>query len=188
MKRIAASLIIMTALATGGYAYAQTADQSGPSQATADTLQGAKPAKPGPIDIEQFSKMDDLKGADTNGDGTLSQDEIQMLVLKRMAEREARRMERRLDMNGDGKVTLDEIQQQRAKEFAALDRNNDGKLDRKELRAAHRGTHHGHGMHHRHGMHKGHAMHGKHHKHGWKHGWHGNGGHNHHRKPMHDHQ
>ncbi|GFP62721.1 hypothetical protein BCBD1442_20790 [Brucella ceti] len=63
-------------------------------------------------------------------------------------------------MNGDGKVTLDEIQNQRKKEFAALDRNDDGKLDRHEMRAAkmsHRGRkgHHEMGKHHKSGDHKG---------------------------------
>jgi len=60
----------------------------------------------------------------------------------------ADRMERRLDVNGDGKVTIDEIEKQKQKEFAALDRNNDGKLEGKELRAAHKGSHGAHGSRH----------------------------------------
>jgi hypothetical protein len=72
-------------------------------------------------------------------------------VLKQIVQRRADRLERRLDVNSDGKVTLDEIQKQKAKEFAALDRNDDGKIDRKELRAAHHGKHGWHGKHDRHG-------------------------------------
>ena len=40
----------------------------------------------------------------------------------------------RLDVDGDGKVTLTEIEQHRAKQFSLMDRNNDGKLEGRELR------------------------------------------------------
>ncbi|WP_273792235.1 EF-hand domain-containing protein [Brucella anthropi] len=105
-----------------------------------------------PIDLEKFSRMNDLKAADTDGDGVLSRAEIEALALKRIVSRAADRMERRLDINGDGKVTLAEVESQRKKEFAALDRNEDGKIDRREMRAAkmyhqakgshHKGPHH----------------------------------------------
>ncbi|AOG53794.1 MULTISPECIES: EF-hand domain-containing protein [Brucella] len=129
------------------------------AEAAVSSNQDAK-NKRGPIDLEKFSRMDQLKAADTNGDGDLSRDEIEALALKRVVSRAADRMERRLDVNGDGKVTLDEIQNQRKKEFAALDRNDDGKLDRHEMRAAkmshrsHKG-HHEMGKHHKSGDHKG---------------------------------
>lgn len=102
----------------------------------------------GPVDLEKFSRMDDLKAADTNGDGVLSRDEIEALALKRVVSRAADRMERRLDVNGDGKVTLAEVENQRKKEFAALDRNEDGKVDRSEMRAA-KMYHHAKGSHHK---------------------------------------
>ncbi|MGU3398150.1 EF-hand domain-containing protein [Brucellaceae bacterium D45D] len=114
--------------------------------------------KRGPIDLEKFSRMDDLKAADTDGDGVLSRAEIEALVQKRIVQRAADRMERRLDINGDGKVTLAEVENQRKKEFAALDRNEDGKVDRKELRAAHKhhgGKGFGHKHHHRASHHEG---------------------------------
>ncbi|RCS22639.1 calcium-binding protein [Phyllobacterium salinisoli] len=107
-----------------------------------------------PIDLVQFSKTAELKAADTNGDGTLSHEELEALAMKRMASRAADRLQRRLDVNGDGKVTLEEVEKQRGKEFAALDRNDDGKLDRKELRAGKRFRHDGH-----HGKHAMKSMH-----------------------------
>ena len=109
----------------------------------------------GPVDLEKFSRLDDLKAADSDGDGVLSRAEIEALAQKRIVSRAADRMERRLDINGDGKVTLAEIENQRKKEFAALDRNEDGKIDRSEMRAAK--------MHHARGSHKG-PHHMGHHK------------------------
>lgn len=155
MKRIAASVVVMVSMVTAGYAFAQDNNQTETNQTSVETTKDGKNFN-GPIDLEKFSKMDRLNAADTNGDGTLSRDEIEAFVQKRMVERMADRMERRLDVNGDGKVTLDEIQKQKAKEFAALDRNDDGKLDRKELRAAHHGKH---AKHHRHGKHGGNRHH-----------------------------
>ena len=111
--------------------------------------------KDGAIQVDEFSSTERLKAADTNGDGTLSSDEIEALVLKRMVERETRRLTNRLDVDGDGKVTLAEVENQKAKRFALMDRNNDGKLDPGELRHGKKDgkDHHGHGpkKHERHG-------------------------------------
>jgi hypothetical protein len=98
--------------------------------------------KDGTIDKAEFQagKLERLKAADTNGDGTLSEDELETMVLKQMAERRAARMMKRLDIDGDGKVTLAESEGMRDKRFAVLDLDNDGKIDERELREAHRGV------------------------------------------------
>ena len=90
--------------------------------------------KDGTIQLDEFTNMDRLKAADTNGDGTLSQDEIEALALKQIVERQARRITNRLDIDGDGTVTIAEVEKHKAKRFALMDRNDDGKLDRDELR------------------------------------------------------
>ena len=158
MKRITASIIVLASIASAGYAFAQDTQQPDAAQTTTEAPEEIENGKRGPIDFEQFSKMDDIKAADANGDGTLSREEIENYAQQRIIQRAARRMERRLDINGDGTVTLDEIQKQKQKEFAVLDRNDDGTLDRKELRAAHhgkqRGRHGGHGFHHHKPMHQ----------------------------------
>lgn len=141
MKRITASVVVIASMVTAGYAFAQDVNQADANQAETEVSKDTKSFKHGPIDLEKFSQMDSLKAADTNNDGTLSRAEIEAFVQKRMIQRAADRMEKRLDVNGDGTITLDEIQKQKAKEFAALDRNDDGKLERKELRAAHHGHH-----------------------------------------------
>ncbi|KXO76258.1 EF-hand domain-containing protein [Brucella anthropi] len=151
---IATSLLAVPALAQEN----SSANTDKPAAETTVAPNKDMKGKRGPVDLEKFSRMDDLKAADTDGDGVLSRAEIEALALKRIVSRAADRMERRLDVNGDGKVTLAEVEKQRKKEFAALDRNEDGKIDRSEMRAAKmhhqaRGSHHK-GPHHM-GNHKG---------------------------------
>ena len=158
MNKIVASFAIIVSMSTIGYAYAQSDTSDNSTDMPRKEMRGDKDFKRGPIDLQTFSKIDRLKAADTDGDGTLSQKEIEDMVMKRMVERRAKRMERRLDVNGDGKVTIAEIEKQRQKEFAALDRNDDGKLERSELRMARGFGHHG-----KHGRHNWHGDHGKRH-------------------------
>ncbi len=151
---IATSLLAVPALAQEN----SSANTDKPAAETTVAPNKDMKGKRGPVDLEKFSRMDDLKAADTDGDGVLSRAEIEALALKRIVSRATDRMERRLDVNGDGKVTLAEVENQRKKEFAALDRNEDGKIDRSEMRAAKmhhqaRGSHHK-GPHHM-GNHKG---------------------------------
>ena len=143
-KTLYIAVIASALLSTAAFAQEKAKDATDKSATDTSITQndGAKD-KRGSIDFEKFSRIDELKAADTNGDGVLSRDEIEALALKRIVTRAADRMERRLDINGDGKITLEAIEKQRQKEFAALDRNEDGKLDRKELRAAKKYNHNG---------------------------------------------
>lgn len=88
----------------------------------------------GVIDQQEFATVQNLKDADANGDGTLSNDELAAMIMKRQAERQAERLARRLDIDGDGKVTVAEIEKNRSERFALMDRNDDGKLEGNELR------------------------------------------------------
>jgi hypothetical protein len=149
-KTLYIAVIASALLSAPAFAQDNSSDNTDKSATDTSITQndGAK-GKRGPIDLEKFSRMDELKAADTNGDGVLSRDEIEALALKRVVSRAADRMERRLDVKGDGKITLEAIEKQRQKEFAALDRNDDGKLDRHELRGAKKFNHHGpRGQHH----------------------------------------
>lgn len=166
MKSKTAFIAVIATSLLSVSAFAQESSSKNTDKPAAETTvapnMGMK-AKRGPINLEKFSRMDSLKAADTNSDGVLSRDEIEALALKRIVSRAADRMERRLDVNGDGKITLAEVENQRKKEFAALDRNEDGKIDRGEMRTAKmyhqaRGQHH-QGLHrwghNKGGMHKG---------------------------------
>ncbi len=160
MKRILALILsgtFLTVFAIGG-ALAQTQTPAPtqtppPAEAQNKPASDSDNAKPtrgkmdtnddGAVNLSEFTNMDRLKQADTNGDGTLSQEEIEAMVMKRMVERQARRMTHRLDVNGDGVVTIAEVEKQKEKRFALLDRNDDGKLEQSELRHG-RNFHKGH--------------------------------------------
>ena len=88
----------------------------------------------GAIDQQEFVTVQRLKEADSDGDGTLTTDELIAMIEKQRVERMANRLTRRLDVDGDGKVTLAEVEKQKTERFALLDRNDDGKLERDELR------------------------------------------------------
>lgn len=147
MKAIPVYIALATSIVLASPAFSQENDEADAGKTSVESSESSqKSFGKEPIDLTKFSRMDELKAADTNGDGTLSREELEALAMKRIAARAADRMERRLDVNGDDKVTLEEVEKQRGKEFAALDRNEDGKLDRKELRAGkrfHHGRHHG---------------------------------------------
>lgn len=158
MQRIVTSLIVIASLAGTGYALAESQEPSTAIEATSQNDRTGKRFNRAPVDLEKFSRMDGLKAADTNGDGTLDREEIEAYALQQMVKRMADRMERRLDVDRDGTVTLSEIETQRGKEFAVLDRNDDGQLDRSELRAG-KSQHGQRGP----GFHRNHRGHGPHH-------------------------
>lgn len=163
---IAGALASMTAVgvaqttsATSGTDAAS--EQSGGDQFRNKRVDRLDADKDGTISKEEFLADRNLKDADTNGDGVLSADELTAMIQKREMERKVERLTRRLDVDGDGKVTIAEIENQKAKRFALMDRNDDGKLEARELRRMkhHRG-HHKFGRHGHHDRDRGH--HGKH--------------------------
>lgn len=150
MRKLLSVLLVSSAVLVTGHAMAQDtgAQNDDPVASAPDRERGGRRD---PVDLEKFSRLESLKAADKDGDGSLSREELEALALERIVKRMADRMERRLDIDGDGTVTIAEIEKQRGKEFAALDRNEDGVLDRSELRAGKRhggpdgGRHGGHG-------------------------------------------
>lgn len=89
-----------------------------------------------------------FKAADANGDGALEPQEMAAAMTARMqadiAQR-ARVMVARGDENGDGKLSMEEAANGReARMFDRLDRNDDGKVDKSELKRMKRDRdHHG---------------------------------------------
>ncbi|UXN66221.1 hypothetical protein N8E89_23840 (plasmid) [Phyllobacterium sp. A18/5-2] len=167
MKRILALILsgtFLTAFGVGGV-FAQTQTPA-PTQAPAPAEAQNKPAPAsnngkqirgnmdanddGAVGLSEFTNTDRLKQADTNGDGTLSPEEIEAIVMKRMVERQVRRMTNRLDVNRDGAVTIAEVEKQKEKRFALLDRNDDGKLEQSELRNGRKSDERGGHRHHQH--------------------------------------
>lgn len=86
-------------------------------------------------------RLEMLREADADGDGTLTHEELVTYVMNREFKRRAERAARLLDIDGDGTVTLAEIEDHQGKRFALLDRNNDGELSQGEVRRGRLGRH-----------------------------------------------
>ncbi len=167
MKRILALILsgtFLTVFAVGGvFAQTQTLaptqtpapgkaqNKPAPASSNAKQIRGNMDANDdGAVDLTEFTNTDRLKQTDTNGDGTLSPQEIEAMVMKRMVELQARRKTNRLDVNRDGAVTIAEVEKQKGKRFALLDRNDDGKLEQSELRHGRKTDERGGHRHHQH--------------------------------------
>ena len=81
--------------------------------------------------------------ADANKDGEITAEELADASRRQRSERRAQRMLSRLDYNGDGKVTRTELEDQAQKRFALLDGNEDGFVERDEMRRAYFGMRNG---------------------------------------------
>ena len=104
----------------------------------------------GDLSFEEFSAafQDRIGGTDANKDGVMTVEEIANEIMRRRAERMAKRIVERFDTDGDGQLTTAEIESQQRKLFALLDRNDDGKVEMDEARRHHFGgrdgrRHHG---------------------------------------------
>jgi len=90
-----------------------------------------------------------IAAADTDGDGRLSLDEFQPVLVEIMRPRIVDAFQF-LDADGDAGITLEEIDQPTSRLMSRLDRNEDGELTTDELKRRHRGGRHGHGGRERH--------------------------------------
>jgi Ca2+-binding EF-hand superfamily protein len=99
-------------------------------------LQKADTDKSGDITFEEFSAAMNgrIENADANHDGKVTVEELAARLEKARYERMAKRMIARFDTNGDGQLTEDEVQGRQKKLFALLDRNDDGKIEKSEMR------------------------------------------------------
>jgi len=88
-------------------------------------------------EIEEASSIN-FANADTDGDGSLSLDEVKAGFLERSADRRVRAFQR-LDRDGDGTVTRDEFDAVSNRLFSRMDRNGDGVLELRQERGERRG-------------------------------------------------
>jgi Ca2+-binding EF-hand superfamily protein len=72
-------------------------------------------------------------GADKDGDGKMTVEEITDEIVRMRAQKQAKRMIDRFDADGDGAITAAEIEARQKKMFALLDRNDDGKIVKDEM-------------------------------------------------------
>jgi Ca2+-binding EF-hand superfamily protein len=100
-----------------------------------ERFESADADKSGDVTFEEFSAAFDQRigGADANGDGIYSADEIAAEIQKQMAQRMAERMIKRFDTDGDGKLAKAEVESHEKRMFAMLDRNADGKIGKDEV-------------------------------------------------------
>jgi Ca2+-binding EF-hand superfamily protein len=89
----------------------------------------------GDVTFEEFSAVlkSRIGGADANGDGKMTVQEIAVEIEKMRAERMARRIIDRFDTDGDGMLTAAEVESRQRKMFALMDRNDDGKIVKDEM-------------------------------------------------------
>ncbi len=72
-KTLYIAVIASALLSTAAFAQEKASENTDKSATdTSITQNDGSKGKRGPIDLEKFSRMDELKAADTNGDGVLS--------------------------------------------------------------------------------------------------------------------
>lgn len=89
-----------------------------------------------PASLQELqTAYDELRKMDKNNDGKLDDSEVKMFREQRSKER-IDGLISALDKNGDGKISKDEARGLWADNFAQLDKNKDGFLDRQEIEQA----------------------------------------------------
>lgn len=131
--------------AAGGVAQAQDRRNDG-ERGPGMRLERADADNSGDVTFEEFqaAMKNRMGGADANGDGKMTVEEIAVEIQRQRSERMARRMIERFDVDGDGALTMAEIENRQKKQFALLDRNDDGKISDEEMPKRgerHRGRH-----------------------------------------------
>jgi hypothetical protein len=90
------------------------------------------PAEAGAVRTVRFLSLD------TDGDGIITEEEMQARMQKRVAERVAKRFAM-MDRNGDGRVERAEFEESGAARFARRDTDGDGRISQEEFRAQRHG-------------------------------------------------
>lgn len=98
-------------------------DTNGDGALTKDEVLGAR--------AEQFKKFD------SDGDGMLTLDEYQGLWMDAMRERMVDRFQQH-DDDGDGKISAEDFSERYGRMMTWMDRNEDGKIDRDDMRRGYR--------------------------------------------------
>ncbi len=87
------------------------------------------------VSMEEFMLLHDLrfKNADANNDGALDDSEVDAIIAARAAGMKSRMLER-LDGDGNGQISAEEFANPFQERFSRLDRNDDGSIERSEMR------------------------------------------------------
>ncbi|CAM5774589.1 hypothetical protein LMIY3S_04598 [Labrys miyagiensis] len=126
------TLAIVLSLAAG-HAFAQT--PPAPSVPAALDSPAPPAAKPRGVTLAQFQARREktYMAADSDGDGKISLAEWTAFQAKRQAKGDPVKQFARMDSNHDGFIDRDELDAFFAKRFARLDKNHDGLVTRDEL-------------------------------------------------------
>ncbi|MBZ9795796.1 hypothetical protein [Mesorhizobium sp. ES1-4] len=132
--KLALAFIAMAG-AVGGAAYAENVDSAKMRERTLMRLDKAMKDNGGTITFDQFSNIMDarLKKLVADNGGKLTVAQLADALEKARFERMARRIIARYDTKGDDSLTSDDIASREKKVFALLDKNNDGKIENREL-------------------------------------------------------
>ncbi|WP_315919481.1 hypothetical protein [Mesorhizobium sp. SP-1A] len=134
-KSTLAIAFVALAGALGTAAYAQQQGDDGMRGPMMMKLQKAMKDSDNGISFDQFSDAMDarLKKMVADNGGKLTVEQLAAALEKARYERMAKRIIDRYDTKGDSTLTTDDITSHEKKVFALLDKNNDGKIEKKEL-------------------------------------------------------
>ena len=144
-KILAASAAAVVLVGVGGAAIADGMHKRGHGKYVGKMFEMLDANKDGKVTKEEARSFRDSKFAEFDGDasGELSIEEYTALVNSFVAQHIQKRFERQ-DKDGSGGLTKDEVVGRMAKMFDKLDQNDDGAIEKTELRKWHKHKdHHG---------------------------------------------